>query len=213
MSKELRKYIALVLFIFFIVGQACIFIIVDVFKGQFGSVADWVSGLGAVFAILAVGWQIDEQRREFNEDKNAEIKVAVGETTIQEESWKKRADGKTEFTVITKRVLRTYAYNVGYSAGSFMFIGFATKDTLEKIKEFDPHSFGNDPISQVIDPAAQLMLVPEREFEKVDSRGVSKPIDYDISLLKKNFDEGSIIYSVYMDPLGEIYYSESPIKI
>lgn len=102
-----------------------------------------------------------------------------------------------------KMVIRTYAYNIGYSAGSFIFIGFATKDTLEKIKNFNPHNFGNDPILQFIDLAVQLMLVPEREFEKVDSRGVSKPIDYDISLLKKNFDEGSIIYSVYMDPLGK----------
>ena len=57
MPKELKKYI--VLFVFFITGQACIFIIVDIFKGQFGSVADWVSGLGAIFAILAVECQVD----------------------------------------------------------------------------------------------------------------------------------------------------------
>lgn len=57
------------------------------------------------------------------------------------------------------------------------------------------------------------MLVPERKFEKIDSKEVSKPIDNDILLLKENFDKESIIYSVYMDPLGKIYYSESPIKI
>lgn len=125
-----------------------------------------------------------------------------------------RQDSKeSEFLKNSKMVIRTYAYNIGYSAGSFIFIGFATKDTLEKIKNFNPHNFGNDPISQVVDPAVQLMLVPERKFEKIDSGGVSKPIDNDILLLKENFDKESIIYSVYMDPLGKIYYSESPIKI
>lgn len=210
MQKGLRKYAILVFTMCFVVG---VFMVVDVYKGEIGSVADWVSGLGAIFAILAVEWQIDEQRREFNEDKKAEVKVALGKTTIQRKNRKKLANGKTEVIITTESVLRTYAYNVGYSAGSFMFVGFTTKDTLRRIKEFDPHGFGNDPISQVKDPAVQLMLVPERKFEKVDSRGVSKFINYNISLLKKNFDAESIIYSVYMDPLRHIYCSETGIRI
>lgn len=131
------------LVISFIGGQASVFIIIDIFKGEIGSVTDWVSGLGAIFAIFAVEWQINEQRREFNEDKNAEIRVAVGKATIPV-----KQDGKeSEPLKNLKMVIRTYAYNIGYSAGSFIFIGFATKDTLEKIKNFNPHNFGNDPIS------------------------------------------------------------------
>lgn len=40
MQKELKRFIALVLVISFIGGQASIFIIMDIFKGEIGSVAD-----------------------------------------------------------------------------------------------------------------------------------------------------------------------------
>lgn len=167
---------------------------------QFGSVADWVSGIGSVMAILFVYLQLKEQqkeiemhRKEFEEEKNADIKVAV--VPVKQ----KQDNGKT--------IVRTYAYNIGFSAGSFKFIGFVTKEELEKIKKFDPHNFGNDPILLIKSP------VEEQKFERIDSREVSKFINCDLSQLKEKFSTGSEIYSVYIDPLRKIYSSDSKIII
>ena len=193
-----------VLLVFFMTG---FFIIVDLFRWDIGSIADWVSGMGTVLALLFVEMQIKEQQYEFNKDKNAEIKVVVTRADVPEKL--KNTGGLQE----RENVVRTYAYNIGYSAGSFMFIGFATKEALTEIEKFNPHKLGNDPIIKVKDPETQLLLKPEREFERINSRGVSSYIDYDVSLLKDNFTKGSFIYSVYMDPLRKIYYSEKPIKI
>ena len=183
------------------------FTIVDIFKWDIGSTADWVSGMGTVLALLFVEMQIKEQQYEFNKEKNAEIKVVVTRADIPEKL--KNTGGLQE----REDVVRTYAYNIGYSAGSFVFVGFATKEALIEIENFNPHKFGNDPIIKVKDPEVQLLLKPERKFERIDSRGVSSYIDYDAFLLKDNFTKGSFIYSVYMDPLRKIFYSEKPIKM
>lgn len=196
-----KKYIVSGLIAFF-AGEALIVATIILPKAEIGSLADWVSGIGAMGAILGVIYQVHEQRTEFQQSKNADIAVALGITTKPI----KAQDG----TIGTsKPVAQTYCYNIGYSAGSFRFIGFATANTIERLKNNKPETKEE----RIKDPEYETLLCEARKFNRIGSRETSDYINYDLGLLKINFNDGDKIYAVYDDPLGKLYFSVDYIII
>ncbi|PXY84357.1 hypothetical protein [Lactobacillus melliventris] len=66
--KKYKKYIIYVVItlVFSFLGAA---LVCSIAKKNFGSTADWVSGIGSLIAIGFAYWQIAEQRKEYEEDK------------------------------------------------------------------------------------------------------------------------------------------------
>jgi hypothetical protein len=202
-DRKLEEYVIIVVLVTFLIGEAIIFAFMAISKGDFGSLADWVSGVGALGAIVGVIYQVNEQRIEFQQSKKADIAVALGIITKPV----KAIDEKGIAT--TRQIAQTYCYNTGYSAGSFRFIGFATDDTVENLKNKKPETKEK----RIKDPEYETLLCEERKFNRVDSRQTSDYINYDLKLLKRNFDEGDKVYAVYDDPLGNLYFSIGSIPI
>lgn len=67
--KEYWVYVAIAIF-GGIIGTALSLTIWH--QNNIGTLADWVSGIGSVVAIVFAYWQIDEQRKEYEEDRNYE---------------------------------------------------------------------------------------------------------------------------------------------
>lgn len=191
-----KKYIVSGL-IAFLAGEALIVAAIILPKAEIGSLADWVSGIGAIGAIVGVIYQVHEQRTEFQQSKNADIAIALGIVKILKED-------KSKSMMFPSDVAQTYCYNIGYSAGSFRFLGFATKETVKNLKDNKPETEEK----RIKDPERENHYVTEvRKFYRIDSRETSNYINYDLGLLKQNFNDGDKIYAVYDDPLGKLYFS------
>lgn len=197
MNKNL-KYIWLGL-VGALLGNAIIFTIYALFSAKYGTLADWMSGVGTVAAILFVYWQIAEQRKEFNESKTARLRIACGEQLHVEEAQDKGlVSDDTDYYI--------WAVNDGMRVGSFKFLGFCRKDEFNKINTediiFNPNNDG----------LQKLLPHSTNDFELLQPGQVSKEKIISSSMVMKRLSNPKAFYVLYMDAVGKIYKKEVRIN-
>lgn len=178
-----------------LIGNGIIFFFIAWGSPKYGTLADWVSGLGTVAAIVFVYLQIDEQRREFNESKTAKLKIAFGQQPHMEKAeFGGRVFGKPDYYI--------WAVNDGMSVGSFKFLGFCRKDQFSKIDTndviFDPEHDG----------LQQLLPHSTNNFELLYPGQVSKERIVYSERVMERLNKPDDFYVIYMDAVGKIYKKE-----
>lgn len=101
------------------IGNGIVFLCVSLVSAKYGTLADWVSGLGTIAAIFFVYWQTDEQKRKFKESKTAKVEIAFGLQPHLEKS-------KNGGSVFGYPDYYIWVVNDGMSVGSFKFLGFCS---------------------------------------------------------------------------------------
>lgn len=171
---------------------------------EHGSVADWFSAIGTLGAIIAVYFQIREQRIEFEKDKEANLKIAIGVRRMRSLS-----KGITYFSAESEYFF--WATNYGNMTGSFKFIGMCKKDDYSKIEKASPENRVSEISNVVIDPDLQYQDFigdKSREFEKIEPKSVSKQITIPENAVIQQFGKKFDLYILYMDPVGKLFKKE-----
>lgn len=177
------------------------FIGLALLKGNTGSVADWVSGLGSLGAIIAVYYQVREQRIEYENDKIASIIIAA--------DWR-HSDDWTGGIVTTKPEFFCWAVNNGQSAGSFKFVGLCTDKHYKEIQSLDvenQQAQRQDLMKRYIHSDELTSDILKQDFERIEPKGVSKTVTLPINTVLEKFDdkERDGLHVVYMNPFGDLF--------
>lgn len=195
----MKKECFLIGFIGAMVGNSIIFSYVAIGNTKYGTLADWVSGLGTIAAIFCAYWQIQEQRKEFSESKTYSLKIACG----VQRHMKKIDCGEA---ITADRDLYIWAVNDGLTVGSFKFLGFCRKEDLKRIDTddviYNPDSSG----------LQQFLPHTTNDFELLHPGQVSKEKIIPMNSIDEALRNPQSIYILYMNPLGEIYKQEVIIR-
>ncbi len=189
-----KKYLW-VAFISAFLGSSLVFTIFSCFSNKHGTLAEWISGIGTIAAILFVYWQIDEQRKEFQLSKKYSIQIAF----IPQVHYESTKDGGKLFENYDYYI---WAVNDGMAVGSFKFLGFCRKDEFNKIRTedviFDPKNNGLN----------KLLPHPTNKFELLHPGEVSEEIVVNSLIVLEGLRHPNAFYVIYMDALGKIYKKE-----
>lgn len=169
----------------------------------FGNVADWVSGIGSFIAIIFIYIQIRQSDKHQQENFYYNFQVAVGTRRIIEN------DGKDSHEVSSEEELVFWGTNDGHVAGSFKFVGFCRPRDFDLINQSHISGSIQDSSAEIqeLDPL-YLLGFRSREFERVDSGGVSEELTIPMRLVNNKFKENETVCVVYMDPMGKLYKND-----
>lgn len=196
-----HKFAIYLYIIGFIVGTGVVGILVSISRGDFGSVADWVSGIGSFCAILAVFYQVKEQRKEYEKDRTAHLLIACWTRNKMHNS---SNGGK----VFGDRELAFWATNDGNTAGSFKFIGIGTLELYNKIEHAKTDNEKGEYLEQLCGVDGVFSMESEKPFEKIEPKCVSKTETISMRYIDSKFEKGERLCLVYMDPIGNTYGKE-----
>ncbi|WP_278319729.1 hypothetical protein [Latilactobacillus sakei] len=170
-------------------------------KGDFGSVADWVSGVGSIFAIVAVYQQIKQSDKQYRLDKQSNLLIASGIRKI-----KNTDENGIEITT-SKEELLFWGTNDGNTAGSFKFIGICTKKQYLEIINSEHDNLKSKNIDNyIIDPVLEVVIgLEERKFELIEPHCVSSEISIPLEYINNNWSKDREICLVYMDAVRNLY--------
>ncbi|MCS6142258.1 hypothetical protein FH621_01610 [Latilactobacillus curvatus] len=193
------KYVTFILALFFI-GFSIVLTTVAFVKGDIGSVADWVSGLGSVFAIVAVYQQIKQSDRQYQDNKKSSLKIATG--TRKE---KEIIDGGISYS--SNREIYFWAVNTGNVPDSFIFIGVCLEKDYKKIINTQDELTKMEYLNEYIrEPFIEVALgLEKREFEIIQPHQISKEIVVPVSYFSDTWPEESKFCIVFMSAVGELY--------
>lgn len=198
-----KRETVLLIMLTFIFGEAIVFMVLALNQGDFGSLADWLSGMGSIGAIIGVYYQVNEQRKEFEQNRTANLTIAVWQQHIR------RKEKSGSITILKDEELRFWATNTGDVVGSFKFIGFCKVTDFKKISNTDSNKSAEVRQQLIIDPDPIYGLqLNDREFERIEPKAVSKPIGVALDQIELNFKNEKNIYLLYMDPIGKLFKKE-----
>lgn len=193
--NEKIKYILLGL-IGSLIGNGIVFFLLAFSSSKYGTLADWVSGIGTVAAIFFVYLQINEQRSEFKESKKHYLQIAIWTQSHAEKS----TNGGI---IVGGHDFRTWAVNDGLTAASFKFLGFCRKDKFKDIYEDD---------SVLLDPYTftkkHLLPSSSPDFELLQPGEISEQHIFPVDKILQELGNPQYLYVMYMDALGEIFKRE-----
>lgn len=163
-----------------------------------GSWADWVSGIGSFVAIIFIYIQIKQSDQHQRENLYYNFKIAIGQRRMV------KSDGiSSEYELIF------WGTNDGHVSGSFKFIGFCTPDTFDYTNKEHISGVVIDTHKKIEELDSTYSLgIKCREFEKVESGGVSSEITVPMNAIDLNYKENETVCVVYMDPLGKLYKND-----
>lgn len=186
------KYICLGL-IGAVIGNGLVFLIISIHTSKFGTLADWVSGLGTVVAIFFVYWQIEEQREEFNISNKVECKISITQQMHTEEE-----NGITEIGAETD--LYIWIVNSGSKVASFQFLGFCDAKKINNI-------YTENVIYNPYYSSDLLDLIPHstNDFELLQPGQVSEENIFSVESIKRALNNSKDFYVLYMDAYKKIY--------
>lgn len=192
--RATTKYL-LIGFVGALIGNGIVFLVLAFGSSKYGTLADWVSGLGTVIAILFVYLQIDEQRKEFEEKQVAKVSIAISKQT----TLKKSLDGNGK--VLTDPEYYIWAVNDGLSSGSFMFLGFCREDEFKYIKDDDKNVIYNHHHDLYHD----LQPYTNKDYQSLKPGQISKTEKIQEKILDQQLRNPDSFYVLYMSATGEIY--------
>lgn len=176
-----------------LIGNGIVFFFFAFTSSKYGTLADWVSGIGTVAAIFFVYWQIDEQQSEFKESKIHNLEIAFWTQSHAEEA----SDGGI---LIGGHDCCTWAVNNGLMAASFRFLGFCREDKFKDIYKDD---------NVLLDPYAfdKKHLLPHSttDFELLQPGEVSKQHNFPADRILEGLEKPESFFVLYMDAVGKIY--------
>lgn len=193
------KYVIFILALFFI-GFSIVLTTEAFIKGDIGSVADWVSGLGSVFAIVAVYQQIKQSDRQYQDNKKSSLKIATGKRNE-----KKIIDGAISYS--NKVEIYFWAVNTGNVPDSFIFIGVCLEKDYKKIINAQDELTKTEHLNKYIqEPFIEVTWgFEKREFEVIQPHQISKEIVIPFSYFSDTWPEESKFCIVFMSAVGELY--------
>ncbi|MEL1262335.1 MAG: hypothetical protein ABS893_01700 [Aerococcus urinaeequi] len=178
---------------------------------EWGSVADWVSGVGSVLAIFFVYRQIKQQTDQHNEEKGHDFQIAMGTRSVSKEIF----PGGTVITGDTE--IFFFGTNSGMMPSSFKYIGICKAKEYEILKKnhqksaIDHQSYEDPEVSSF--DFVYASGGKKNKFERVLPGDVSEEISVSSNSVIKGVQESSEdLYLVYMDVLGVIYGKSFGIK-
>lgn len=169
----------------------------------YGNVADWVSGIGSLLAIIFVYRQIKQQTDQHNEQKGHDFKIALWNRPISQEI----AGGTA---ILAETEIFFFGTNSGMMPSSFKYMDIYTSEDYEilksnHIKSSTDHRFYNDPKGLGLE-FRYASGDTKRRFERILPGDISEEIVIPskcITQLTKG--KPKKLYLVYMDVLGVIY--------
>ena len=176
-----------------LLGNGIVYSFSSLFSNKFGTLADWVSGLGTITAIFFVYCQIEEQRKEFNFTNKIECEISITQQVNVEENSGMTVGG-------TDTDLYIWAVNSGSKTASFQFLGFCSKENFENIYNenviYNPYYASN-----------LLGFVPHstNDFELLQPGQVSEEKIFTVEGIKKNLNDPKEFYVLYIDAYKNIY--------
>ena len=185
--------IAAIVLITCLFGNGLVFLLFSFTSDKYGTLADWVSGLGTIAALIFVYVQIEEQQKEFNETTKIDLSIAVTSVNHIEDM------GSGIRAMSAKTDLHVWAVNSGMRPSSFKFLGFCNIADFERIESDS---------SVIYDPRALLLDPKTNDFQLLQPGQVSKEEIYDQKVILDNLGNPSSFYVIYMNATGELFKSE-----
>lgn len=189
----------------FFLGIFFVLMYMSFIKGDFGSVADWVSGIGSVLAIVAVYQQIKQSDKQYHLNNQANMAIALGRRNIIE------VDHNEGRTRSDKLELYFWGVNDGQIADSFRFLGICTQEEFEIIedkKSKDLNAYSQGINQYIIDPDNSIQSgFVEREFELINPRCKTETVSVSFEVIKDKWKNNGKLCVVYMNIMGDLYRS------
>lgn len=173
-------------------GNGLVFLLFSFVSNKYGTLADWVSGLGTIAALIFVYVQIEEQQKEFNETTKIDLSIAVTSVNHIEKT-------ESEIIISAKTDLHIWAVNSGMRPSSFKFLGFCNIEDFEKI-ESDSSAIYDDQMS-LLDPKTN-------DFQLLQPGQVSKEEIRDQKSVVDGLGNPLAFYAVYMNATGKLFKGE-----
>lgn len=194
--------------------QSIIFVCIGLFLGivlfdvlpynpeKYGTLADWISGIGTVAAIYFVYWQIQEQKREFEESQVAKVSISFSRQSQLEKV------GNSGGRVLGEPNYYIWAVNDGLSSGSFIFLGFCKKEDIKYIRDDDKDVIYNPHHDLLHD----LQPYTCDDFQPLKPGEISKQEIISPKTLECELNNPKDIYVLYMSATGRIDKKEIKLR-
>ncbi|WP_367366704.1 hypothetical protein [Leuconostoc pseudomesenteroides] len=171
---------------------------------DWGNVADWLSGVGSVLAILFVYLQIKQQTDQHNEEKGHNLEIALSNRLISKEI------GPGATIIGEETEIFFWATNSGMMPSSFKYIDVYTSENFEILKSNHAKSAVDHKL--YTDPEGLNLTFKyasgytKNKFEKIFPGDISEEITIlSENIIKNPKGQSKKLYIVYMDVLGVIY--------
>lgn len=185
--------VVIIVLITTLIGNGVVFFLLSFVSNKYGTLADWLSGLGTVAALMFVYFQINEQRKEFDETTRIELSITVVFANHIEEL------GNSVRTLSERIDIHVWAANSGMRPSSFKFLGFCNIADFEKIESDS---------SVIYDPQIPLLKPEINNFQLLQPGQVSKEEIRDLKSVIDGLGNPLSFYVVYMNATGELFKSE-----
>lgn len=195
------------------------------FQG-WGSVADWISGLGSVAAIIFAFFQIGINRKQFKKVHQAKLQVY----STWKDSLKIRKDNKSgnADVEVPGPVLHIVPVNIGLADGIYRYLGICQKQNIEQIKElmykakigiinekekiavieaicFDVEDIGEEVSYHDITGLGLLYPDDNQIYQTIKSNKVGKIENKSIKDIEKKLHTNKNLAILYTDPSMNLY--------
>ena len=182
--------VVIVVLITTLIGNGLVFLLFSFVSNKYGTLADWVSGLGTIVALIFVYVQIEEQQKEFNETTKIDLSIAVISVNHIEDM------GSGIRAMSAKNDIHVWAVNSGMRPSSFKFLGFCNIADFEKIESDS---------SVIYDPQMLLLDPKTNDFQLLQPGQVSKEEICDQKSVVESLGNPLSFYAVYMNATGELF--------
>lgn len=164
-------------------------------NNNYGSLADWVGGIGTVCAIFYTNKQIAEQRKEFNESKEIRLRIGYKVEPVMTPigNGERKPNG---------HILHIFASNIGLAPTSLKFIGLCEEKYLSNL-------IGDDTVTY--DPEygnMRIFLQDDKvkiHFKLIQPGQVCEEIPYNIEKYLDSAQPKGNIHAIYLDAAGEYH--------
>lgn len=177
----------------------------------YGTVADWVSGIGAITAIFFVYIQIKQQSYQHDEQKAHDFEIIINQ--------RRRVVEKTPkvFSVTNDIELVFCGTNSGMMPSSYKYVGVTDEETYKKLTELREEQKRSGVLLEYPEIESYQLYyelgIKQREFERVLPGGISKEEIVDLKDIERDFkDKQGAAVVVYMDVLGNFYSRPFNVK-
>lgn len=183
-----------------LIGNGIVFFFFAFTSSKYGTLADWVSGIGTVAAIFFVYWQIDEQKREFKEETSSKVSISFSKQFTMENVEIGKIPGEPKYYI--------WAVNTGLSSGSFIFLGFCRKEDFKYIRDEEKDVVYNPDHGMLHD----FKPYTRDDFQPLKPGEISKQEIVPEKLIDEYLNHPKDFYVLYMSATGKIDKREIKIN-
>lgn len=193
----------------------------------FGTLADWVSGVGTVIAFIIAYWDIKNTKKQFTKSHEAKLKVY---SSWEEELYIKPLNNPNEVGNASLDIrplhLHIVPVNVGLDAGTFRFLGICEKQYLPQVEQLITKikndtissfeildltrliSYDNGDVGDKYNEQSGLNLIYPKNngvFETIKGKEVGKIKDKKATILRNKVNIENELTIIYVDPNMNTY--------